>query len=195
MNNKTSELTETDLLLQRCMDEPTDKVALEQFFSRFYGFIRMEVLREISHGRLQEHLVDDIVQEVCKKFLFAIRQKAFRTPLFIRAYLRVMIKHAIVDYVRSHKEYKSHVSFDEQIHAMKDVVIDPLERMSLEEDKKLLESAIQTLPQTERLIIDLSLKGLSASEIANSLNIETNSVYSLRWRSLEKLKLYFNKKK
>lgn len=191
LNHQTGELTDAELI-QRCMDAPTDEVVLEQFFSRFYGFIRMEVLREVSRGKFHEHIVDDLVQDVCRKALFAIRQKAFRAPLSIRAYLRVMIKSSIVDYVRS-KEYKSHVSFDEQIHVMKNVAPDPLEQMSLEEDRMLLEDAKKTLSKTERQIVDMLLNGLSASEIAHQLNIGIDSVYSLKSRSFKKLRAYIKK--
>ncbi len=128
----------------------------------------------------------DISQEVIIKFWE--NRKQYETLESLENYLFIMIRNESLNYLRGiarEKNRYAQASFiNERENSLWDDIIE-------QETNLLLVDAIATLPPQCKRIVDLSLAGNNTKEIADQLDIASNTVKVLKSRAIHKLREYF----
>ena len=75
------------------------------------------------------------------------------------------------------------------MHRWTDPARTPEAQATASEQRALLLSAVQTLPESIRQVLTLNLEGLSGAEIADVLGVKTASIKLLLFRARRKLAL------
>ncbi len=151
------------------------KFSFKDVFNTFYA---SQVLFAVSIIK-NRHDSEDIVQDV---FLNIWKSKPiFKNDIAFRAYIYLSTRNKCIDYLRRKKPVFETVDKAENLENDIDTLIK-------EEAYRLLERAIETLPNQTREIMRYSMRGLSIQEIANELAISVNTVKTLKARAYKLLK-------
>ncbi|NIJ43898.1 RNA polymerase sigma-70 factor (ECF subfamily) [Wenyingzhuangia heitensis] len=127
----------------------------------------------------------DIVQEVFVKLwnhkILLEKEEA------IKAYLYTSVRNKSLDYLKS-KEYrvKNSASNIDLTHLKSETYFE--KEVLIEEVSRLVDKALQTLPDKCRGIVELSMKGHQNHEIAEELKISVNTVKSQKKIAYKKLR-------
>lgn len=110
------------------------------------------------------------------------------------AYMIKLIKHSAIDYVRKTKksQYKE-ISFSEVMNnkvSLSSFVDDGTFYLSERTIEEKFERGFKKLSKTEQKLVKLLKSKLSLTEISEVLNIDIESVYSLKSRTKKKFKKY-----
>ena len=115
-------------------------------------------------------------------FLGIWRSKpSFKNEIAFRAYLYLSTKNRSIDFLKKKSPLYSDVSVFEDIEHEADAVVK-------EEAFRLLDRAIERLPNKTKEVIRLSIKGLSIKEVAQELSITVNTVKTHKLRAYRFLK-------
>lgn len=150
----------------------------KSFYKALYSYAR-----RLTGG---EEQAKDIVQEV---FFKTWKQRTkFETEVALRVYLYNAVRNESLNYI----EHR-HIEQDGKqalVMKMREMKTDENGELLLhkEEVYRMLFEAIDSLPQKQREIFLLSMKGKKNSEIAQMMNISINTVKSQKKSGMEKLR-------
>ncbi len=133
-------------------------------------------LRAYLHGRFPSltGYVDDLVQETYARVLRARGDGKVVTP---RAYLFVTARNAAVDLFRRNRIFSGPALVESESEAVVEDKADSAEAASREQEKQILNEAIEALPPRCREVLVLRrFQGLSYDEIGRRLGISANTV-------------------
>lgn len=158
---------------------------LEYFIRKYYASLHAAALKFVK----SEDIAQDIIQETIIRFWEKPeREKELDS---VENYLYTMVRNESLNYLRSIRRETARYNRLE-IPEQEDPLIFNL---SVEEDtNRMLLAAIATLPEQSARIIRLTLSGLENKEIARLLTVSVNTVKTLKYGAIRKLREYFLKK-
>jgi len=165
----------TDSLHQKVIKG--DIAAFEDIFKQLYPSMCVVARNYLKDSTAAE----DIAQEAFIKLWNSKEQYEEFTSL--KNLLYVYVKNACLNQIRHNKLKNEHEisTFQEDYTDFKNLVIE-------EETYRIIQQAIQMLPRQSAKIISLSMQGVKNQEIAERLNISVNTVKTLKYNALKKLK-------
>ena len=167
-------------LLQEFNDR--EQLAFRFIFENYY---RSAVL--FAEGILvnQQSEVEDLVQDAFIKLWN--QTDTFDTLPAIKSFIYTTIKNACLDKLRRKQvaeKYEGHAARQQQL--MEAEFVEPLISA---ETTRLINAAIEALPEQGRNVFKMSLGGLKNDEIAERLNISVNTVKTHKQRALASLRI------
>lgn len=162
---------------EKCMETDLDWVkklnngdsrALKLFFEGFYPSVCVYAIKFLK----QSDVAEDIAQDAFVQF-WKIRDH-FTSILKIRAFIYTTVRNACINYLKQKKTR-------EDILARSSLVEEASYELLIEEETyRLLDAAIQQLPDRTREIILLALQGRNNPEIAEILGVSLNTIKTLK---------------
>ncbi|PKP05984.1 MAG: hypothetical protein CVU10_00005 [Bacteroidetes bacterium HGW-Bacteroidetes-5] len=151
------------------------KYAFKEIFKDFYASQVLFAIKLIG----SKHDSEDIVQEV---FLNIWRAKpVFKNEIAFKSYIYLSTRNKCIDYLRRKRPHFENLDSAGNIEG-------EIESVVKEEAFRLLERAIESLPNQTREVMRCSMKGLSIQEIADELNVSVNTIKTLKSRAYKVLK-------
>ncbi|MBI4698156.1 MAG: sigma-70 family RNA polymerase sigma factor [Nitrospirae bacterium] len=159
---------------------------------------------KLHHSSLQQEDVEDIFNGIFLSFMEddykKLRQYEARHGCTLSSWIRLISIRSTIDYLRGQKH---HVSIDDDNDGSSFSLVETLpderataeKQMELSETDRLIRQAIDELPASDKLFIELHYeKELPAEEIAEIMNISVNTLYSRKNRIHEKIKKIIKEK-
>jgi len=171
------EKIETDILAGLRNGE---EKSLKYVYDNHYGYLCGVVYKMIGDRATAEDLVQDLIYDLWRK-----RDRLNVTTSF-KAYLRRAIVNKTLNYIRDKK-----LSFesDESVMNLQGNYSDSLQELQAEDVKKVIDAAINSLPERCRLIFGLSrFENMSYKEIAISLDVSVKTVENQMSKALKVLR-------
>lgn len=188
-------------LIKDCLSGKEE--AWNVFINRFSKLVYYSINRTVNSycPTLEREDIEDIYSDIFLSFVDnnyrKLRQFDTEKGCTLSSWVRLIAVRRTIDFLRKKKQ---HVSLDDvdDAGALKDSLRDnnPSVQLNLEisEHEKILEKAIQELPSSDLLFIELFYKRkLSPEEIASVLNVSVSTVYSKKTRLREKLEKIIKK--
>ena len=179
-------------LLAGCLRQ--DKAAWDAFVLQYSSLVYHAIKSTFSlyHTEPRGDLVEDLYQEF---FLSILRDGCKKLGQFrgdrgcsLASWLRVIAARLTVDFLR---RLRTEVEVADAISSVED---DPTDSLVSEEQKSLLNEALQDLASRERILIDLFYRqGLLAEEIAVMLKTSVGAVYTQKSRILDRVRAALRK--
>lgn len=157
---------------------------LEQFIRRHYAALHAAALKLVKSSDVAQ----DITQDVIISF-WESRSKGFE-PESETDYLFVMVRNASLNYLRTAEREAERYAQLEMPESEEPEVFHLLVE---EETNRMLLTAIDTLPEQSARIARLVLSGYENKEIARLLGISINTVKTLKYGAIRKLREYFHR--
>lgn len=133
-----------------------------------------------------QQAAEDIVQEM---FFSVWKQKnQFRTVGSMKAYLFNAVRNESLNTLRHRKVRQETINEVQEQYKSMQLTIDEDEELHKAEVYRQMFLAIDQLPQRQREIFLMAIKGKKNSEIAQALQISINTVKTLKRRGLETLR-------
>ncbi len=158
---------EKDLDLVKKLNDG-DSRALEFFFNSFYPSVCVYAVKFIK----QSDAAEDIAQDAFVQF-WKIRDH-FASILKIRAFIYTTVRNACINYLKQKKTREEILAHNPIIEELS------YELLIEEETYRLLDAAIQQLPNRTREIILLTLQGHNNPEIAEIMGVSVNTIKTLK---------------
>lgn len=176
---KTSQILNPDeLLWQIAINE--DKEAYRALFDLFYPGLCLYAKRYVDERAVAEDLVQDVFVTLWEN------RKKIKIESSVRNYLVVSVKNQSLNYLK--REGYKHNYIETCLSNSTDPS-DYNEFYLLTELQKLLDEALAKLPETYRLIFEMSrLDSKSNTEIAETLNIPLRTVERYKAKAIDILK-------
>lgn len=153
-----------------------DLNAFRSFFESFYPSLCIFTRKYVSDPDESE----DIVQDAFIKFWTV--KKEYKELNAAKSYLYTIVKNDSLNYLRHKTITSEYIKLNyEKPSLFNDYVIE-------EETYRIINSAITNLPPRMKQIIELSLKGVNNSDIAENLNVSVNTIKSLKKTAYKKLR-------
>lgn len=161
-----------------------DYSQLEKFIRENYAAICAVAMRFVDKDTAQ-----DITQDVLSKFWE--NREQYKDVKSLDDFLFVMAKNAALSYLRSRQRENERYKQMEREEAEEQVFHSLVE----EETNQLLIHAINLLPAQTAHVMRLALSGYSNKEIALLVNVSVNTVKTLKYGGVRKLREYFESHK
>ena len=161
--------------------------AVMEDYSRLEKFIRENyaAVCAVAAQFVDKDTAQDIAQNVLSRF-WENREK-YKDVESLDDFLFVMVKNEALDYLRSRKRERERYSQLEWEEAEEQTFHTLVE----EETNQLLVHAINQLPPQTAHVMRLALSGYSNKEIALLVNVSINTVKTLKYSGVRKLREYF----
>ena len=187
-------------LLSRCLDG--DREASELFVRRFSGLIYHSVRHTLATKGMpfsSEDLEDlhntiflHLFENRCRK----LSQYQGKNGASLASWLKVVSVRTVLNHIRgsAHRALwqDRQISF-ENLSDQDREALGPLASMEKAEQRRLLQSAIQLLSPRDRLFMRLFFEeGLSIEEVAEFLGISLENVYTVKHRTVQRLRSHLN---
>lgn len=153
----------------------TDNSSHNEFVEQLYISMKSSLVDLAFRYIKDRDCAEDIVQSVFLKLC----QEKITVPGSIKAYLIIMTKNAVLNYIRDNNK----IVTSNYIEAQRDVVDDYYSLIEKKEKEDELMSAIDLLPARQREIAILRCSGFSNKEISERLSLSLNTVNS-QYRTL-----------
>ena len=154
--------------------------AFEWLFRRYFSEL-CQVVYRVAHD---EHLAQDLVQEVLYE-LWRKREK-LTISISLRAYLKRAVLNRTLNHLRDNRQWSS----EERMPEIAVEESDPVDMLRSEELQKLVDAAIDELPEKCRMVFVLSrYEELSYRDIATELGIAEKTVENQVSKALKYLRL------
>ena len=155
----------------------SEKYNFDDIFGKLYPSVCL-VANNFLHDM---DVSQDIAQEVFIKF-WKIRSN-YNTINSIKTYLYVMVKNSCINYLKKESLKSRYLeSSDKEIFEnFKNTILE-------EETYRILYQAINELPEQSAKIMKLTLDGLQNQEISERLGVSVNTVKTLKYNSIKKLR-------
>lgn len=171
-------MEKVDLSVILRWDEESATMLYKAYYKALYSYARQLA------GDAE--LAKDIVQEVF--FRTWKQQNEFKSAGTLRAYLYNAVRNESLNHLEHRRiEQSGALKLKEKLHEMQ-TDENGETKLHKEEVYRLLFDAIDTLPEKQREIFLLAIKGKKNSEIAEAMNISLNTVKSQKKSGLEKLR-------
>ncbi len=161
-----------------------------------YSFLE-KFIREnyVAVCAVAERFVDrDTAQDIAQNVLFKFweNREKYAEVESLDDFLFIMVRNEAISYLRSRKtESERHEVWEGEREEERDVFHALVE----EETNQLLLHAISLLPEQTAHVIRLVLSGYSNKEIALLVNVSINTVKTLKYGGIRKLREYFESRK
>lgn len=166
----------TDKLFQRI--KSGDAKAFEILFNQLYpslSILAMEYVKDTG-------VAEDLAQEAFIK-LWNSKEK-YEDITSLKSFLYVMVKNLSLNHLKRDKlgnKYTDSLNKEDFYHFNNQVIE--------EETYRILQQAILDLPKQSSKVMMLILQGLQNQEISERLGVSVNTVKTLKYNSLKKLKI------
>lgn len=154
---------------------------LEKFIRENYAAVHAVAMRFVDKDTAQ-----DITQNVLFKF-WENREK-YTDIQSLDDFLFIMVRNESLFYLRSRKNNNKH---QEAWSEEEEVETETFHTLIEEETNQILLHAINQLPEQTAHVIRLVLSGYSNKEIALLINVSINTVKTLKYGGIRKLREYF----
>ncbi len=154
-----------------------DAIAFKELFNQLYPSMCVVAKTYLN----DEYIAEDVAQEAFIK-LWDTRE-TYSDIASLKSFLYVMVKNISLNRIKRDKvskKYEETVEISEQINFSHKIIE--------EESYRILYQAVETLPDQSKNIIKLSLRGMQNQEIATQLNISVNTVKTLKYNAIKKLR-------
>lgn len=189
-------------LIKDCLSGKEE--AWNTFIDRFSKLVYYSINRTVNSycPTLEREDIEDIYSDIFLSFVDnnyrKLRQFDTEKGCTLSSWVRLIAVRRTIDFLRKKKQLVSLDDVGDSAGAIKDSLRDnnPSVQLSLEisEHEKILEKAIEELPSSDLLFIELYYKRkLSPEEIASVMNVSVSAVYSKKTRLREKLEKIINK--
>lgn len=176
------------MLIAGCLR--SDKAAWDSFVRQYSNLVFHTIKKTLvrHHADASSDIVEELYQEFfvsllrndCKK----LRQFRGIRGCSLASWIRIVTTRLTIDFVR-----KQALPSGKVASAMSLDSPDPAEPLINEEQQKLLDQAVQSLPARDRVLLDLCYRQmLSSDEVAELLKTSVNAVYAQKSRVLEKIR-------
>ena len=174
-----SKIEHSDQKLIELLKTDADK-AIDQLFRNYYSFLCRTVYRIIPDSNLAEDLSQEVFYEVWKK------RDRLKINTSLSAYLRRAARNKALNYIRDQRiKFEDQKEFPESIK----LSTSPSKNLETEELEKLIEEAIDQLPERCRIVFSLSrFEEMSYAQIARELDISPKTVENQISKALKLLK-------
>lgn len=157
---------------------------LEQFIRQHYSSLYATALKFVK----STDVAQDITQDIIIRFWEKQEQGALKEIVSVENFLFIMVKNEALNYLRSlQRENLRYARLDQE--AMEEPQIFNL--LVEEETNEMLVNALRTLPEQSARIMRLALSGLENKEIARLLDVSVNTIKTLKYGAIRKLREYF----
>lgn len=147
----------------------------KKIFKEYYPSLLHFASRLLSNA----HDAEDVVQDV---FMNMWRNRpAFQNEIALKAYLYLAVRNRCLDLLKKKSPVYTDISIFGEMEQEVELVV-------IEETLRLLDEAIERLPEKTREVIRLSLENYSVKEVAEKLNITVNTVKTHKLRAYKFLK-------
>ena len=157
---------------------------LENFIRKHYAALHTSALKFVK----SEAAAQDITQEVIIRYWE--NQEKCHTIESVENFLFVMIKNEALNYLlgleRENKRYARLENPETEEPQIFNLFVE-------EETNQMLLTAIGQLPEQSARIIRLALSGLENKEISRLLKVSVNTVKTLKYSAIRKLREHFQK--
>lgn len=152
-------------------------ILFQKIFRDYYPSLLYFSIRILN----DKHSAEDVVQDV---FMNMWRGRAlFENELSLKAYLYLSVRNRSLDLLKKKAPVYTDISQYEEIAQEADMLV-------REEAFRLLDEAIEHLPEKTRQVIRLSLENYSVNQVAEELNITPNTVKTHKQRAYRFLREY-----
>ena len=170
---------EKDILLKAQMG---DIDAFEEIYKISSGYVYTIILKVVGNKEDAEEVTQDVFISVYKNLKRFGFRSSFKTWLY-----RIAVNRAINMFNKRKKERPRKVLFDENIDYAREEN-DTKTDIDKKHDEKVLEAILEELPPDQKACLVLKeIEGMKYEEIAQTLNINLNTVRSRLKRAREKL--------
>lgn len=157
-----AETVDIDLVLSRF--NSGDEEAFRSIFQRFYQSSCSFVNNYVNNSAAAKDIVQNTFINLWNK------RGIYSDIVYFKAYLYKSLRNNAVQYLQ---RQKPQTELDRSLRNDSD---DVLHNIVVEEVHREIIQAIERLPQQRRRIVEMTLAGLSQDEIADQMNISTNTV-------------------
>ena len=168
----------------------SDKAAWDSFVRQYSNLVYYTIKKTLVRHHTDPRT--DVVEEFYQEFFVSLLQNECKKLRQFRgvhgctlaSWIRIVATRLTIDFVR-----KQGLPSREVASAMSRYSPDPAEPLINEEQQKLLNQAVQSLPARDRILLDLCYRQMLASdEVAELLKTSVNAVYAQKSRVLEKIR-------
>ena len=158
---------------------------LENFIRKHYAALYTSALKFVK----SEAVAQDIVQEIIIRYWE--NQEKYNTIESIENFLFVSVKNEALNYLRGIERENNRYARLENPESEEPQIFNLFIE---EETNQMLLTAIGQLPEKSARIIRLALSGLENKEISRLLDVSVNTVKTLKYSAIRKLREHFQKK-
>jgi len=175
-----------------------DRQAQSDFVARFSNMVYNTVLNTLrtktANWQIQD--VEDLHQTVLIRLLERrckrLRQFQGKNGCSLRSWVRMIAVHTVIDHLRSRKDALTRadtMDSSDYLLTLQSELHDPLQMLECTQQMEILRRCLRSLMPRDRLFIKLHcLQGLAIPEVVEILGITENNAYSIKHRSLNRLK-------
>ncbi len=156
--------------------------AFESIYKSYSGFVYNVAYRVVNN-------IDE-AQEVTQEVFLAVYQKlkSFKFKSSLKTWVYRIAVNMAIDYARKRSREQDHTVLYDDNNKLNKTIDSAGEEIEREQQEKIISTLLEALSPNQRVCIVLrSIEGLSYQEIAESLNININTVRSRLKRAREKL--------
>ncbi len=197
MEPKTKTLySETDSELIYMIKENSED-AKEELYRKYSGLIHKEINRFKPKANMLGIDPLDLMQEALLGFMSAVNTYDENNDAKFITYATMCIRRKLLNYMEKHSSIKNQtlsnaISLDDDNSLLKYIKDDnekePLHSIIYSEQIEELNEKISDLTEKERTILELSITGLKAEDIAEKLKMPVKQVYNILYRTRKKIK-------
>lgn len=167
-----------------CSSQKIDirKVNFKKVFESYFSSLCVFAFKFVK----DEELAKDIVQEVFVKIWNSGIE--FESEKSMKVYFYLATKNTCFDHLKKEKRKNLTNDLSEADRIEDDAVVNEIIR---EETYRMLEEAIEQLPEKERIVVRLNLKALTNQEIAEEMGVSVNTVKTHKLLAFRKLRELF----
>ena len=174
------------ICLAKWRSQPMKEYAeLENFIRKHYAALYTSALKFVK----SEAVAQDIVQEIIIRYWE--NQEKYNTIESIENFLFVSVKNEALNYLRGIERENNRYARLENPESEEPQIFNLFIE---EETNQMLLTAIGQLPEQSARIIRLALSGLENKEISRLLDVSVNTVKTLKYSAIRKLREHFQKK-
>ena len=197
MEPKTKTLySETDSELIYMIKENSED-AKEELYRKYSGLIHKEINRFKPKANMLGIDPLDLMQEALLGFMSVVNTYDENNDAKFITYATMCIRRKLLNYMEKHSSIKNQtlsnaISLDDDNSLLKYIKDDnekePLHSIIYSEQIEELNEKISDLTEKERTILELSITGLKAEDIAEKLKMPVKQVYNILYRTRKKIK-------
>ncbi len=156
--------------------------AFESIYKAYSGFVYNVAFRVVNNIDEAEEVTQEVFLTVYRKL------KSFKFKSSLKTWVYRIAVNMAIDYAKKKSKQQDHTVLYENNNKLNKTIDSVSEEIEREEQKKTISTLLEALSPDQRACIVLrSIEGLSYQEIAESLNININTVRSRLKRAREKL--------
>ena len=156
--------------------------AFESIYKEYSGFVYNVAYRVVNNIDEAQEITQEVFLTVYRKL------KSFKFKSSLKTWVYRIAVNMAIDYSRKRSREQDHTVLYEDNNKLNKTIDSVSENIEREQQEKIISTLLDSLSPDQRVCIILrSIEGLGYQEIAESLNININTVRSRLKRAREKL--------